>query len=98
MIAVAAVLTASSSKSATDGTSDGIQKLDLWMVIYVDDTGREIVARGKLTSGGYAPLIAADTARLASPVEAAQAIATTHNVKLRPIKFNNRVDLQDIRP
>jgi hypothetical protein len=46
MIAVAAILTLTSSRSAADGTWDGIQKIDqLWMVIYVDDAGREIVAR-----------------------------------------------------
>jgi hypothetical protein len=99
MFTVAAILASASSWSATDGTSDGIQKIDqLWMVIYVDDAGREIVPQAMLTSGNYAPLIAVDSARFASIVEAARAIATQHNIKLRVIKFNNRVDLQEIRP
>ncbi len=99
IMSVAAILASTPSLSATDGTSDGIQKIDqLWMVVYVDDAGREIVPQAKLTTGNYAPLMAVDTARLASIVEAARVIATQHNIKLRVIKFNNRVDLEEIRP
>ena len=63
MISVAAILASTPSRSATDGTSDGIQKIDqLWMVVYVDDAGREIVPQAKLTTGNYAPLMAVDEA------------------------------------
>jgi hypothetical protein len=40
---------------------DGIQRLEqLWLVTYVDDAAREVVAQAKLTTGEYAPLIQCD--------------------------------------
>jgi hypothetical protein len=70
----------------------------LWLVTYVDETGLEVVVQAKLQSGDYAPLIAADFARLASILPAARDLATTRNIKMRLIKFNDRVDVEDIVP
>ena len=70
----------------------------LWLVTYVNEKGLEVVAQAKLQSGDYAPLIAADFERLASMLPAARDLATTRNIKMRLIKFTNRVDIQDIAP
>jgi len=78
---------------------DGIQRLEqLWLVTYVDDAGREVVAQAKLTTGDYAPLIAADVARLESMLPAARELAKANNIKMRLVKFMGRLDLEEIRP
>jgi hypothetical protein len=43
-------------------------------------------------------LIAADLARLESMMPAARDLAKTNHIKLRLIKFTNRVDVEDIAP
>jgi hypothetical protein len=43
-------------------------------------------------------LIAADLARLESMMPAARDLAKTHNIKMRLIKFTNRMDIEDIVP
>jgi hypothetical protein len=43
-------------------------------------------------------LIAADLARLEGMVPAARELAKTNHVKMRLIKFTNRVDIEDIAP
>jgi hypothetical protein len=70
----------------------------VWVVTYVNEKGLEVVAQAKLQGGDYAPLIAADLARLASMLPAARDLATTRNIKMRLIKFTNRVDIEDIVP
>jgi hypothetical protein len=70
----------------------------LWLVTYLDETGLEVVAQAKLASGGHAPLIAADQARLESMMPAARDLAKTHNIKMRLVKLTNRVDIEDIVP
>jgi hypothetical protein len=70
----------------------------LWLVTYINEAGLEVVAQAKLQSGDYAPLIAADLTRLESMMPAARDLATTHNTKMRLIKFTNRVDIEDILP
>jgi hypothetical protein len=78
---------------------DGIQRLEqLWLVTYVDDAGREVVAQAKLTTGDYAPLIAADAARLESMMPAARELAKANNIKMRLVKFTARLDVEEIRP
>jgi hypothetical protein len=46
----------------------------------------------------YAPLIAADPARLESMMPAARDLAKTRNIKMRLIKLTNRVDIEDVMP
>jgi hypothetical protein len=78
---------------------DGIQRINqLWLVTYINEAGLETVAQAKLTSGGYAPLIAADPARLESMMPAARDLAKTRNIKMRLIKLINRLDIEDIVP
>jgi hypothetical protein len=77
---------------------DGQRINQLWLVTYVNETGLEVVAQAKLTNGDYAPLIAADQARLEAMLPAARDLATTHNIKMRLIKLANRVDLEEIAP
>jgi hypothetical protein len=77
---------------------DGQRINQLWLVTYVNEAGLEVVVQAKLQSGGYAPLIAADTARLESMLPAARDLATTRNIKMRLIKLTNRVDIEDIVP
>src|SRR5947209_14318825 len=78
---------------------DGIQRLEqLWLVTYIDDAGREVVAQAKLTTGDYAPLIAADTARLENMMPAARELAKANNIKMRLVKFSGRLDVEEIRP
>jgi hypothetical protein len=77
---------------------DGQRISQLWLVTYVNEAGLEVVVQAKLQSGGYAPLIAADTARLESMLPAARDLATTRNIKMRLIKLTNRVDIEDILP
>ena len=78
---------------------DGIQRLhQLWLVTYIDNADQEVVAQAKLLTGEYAPLIAADAERLESVMEAAHGIAKAKNLKMRLIKFNNRLEIEDIAP
>jgi hypothetical protein len=77
---------------------DGQRINQLWLVTYVNEKGLEVVAQAKLQSGDYAPLIAADFARLESVLPAAHNLATTGNIKMRLIKFINRVDIEYIVP
>jgi hypothetical protein len=77
---------------------DGQRINQLWLVTYLNEAGLEVVAQAKLTSGDYAPLIAADPTRLESMMPAARDLATTHNIKMRLIKLTNRVDIEDIVP
>ena len=80
------------------GAPDNQRITQLWLVTYVNEKGLEVVAQAKLQSGDYAPLIAADFERLASMLPAARDLATTRNIKMRLIKFTNRVDIEDIVP
>jgi hypothetical protein len=78
---------------------DGIQRIDqIWLVTYINEAGQEIVVQAKLETGGYAPLIAADTARLESMMPAAHGLAKAYNVKMRLIKLSSRLDIEDILP
>jgi hypothetical protein len=77
---------------------DGQRINQLRLVAYTDETGLEVVVQAKLRSGDYAPLIAADPARLESMLPAAHDLATTRNVKMRLIKLTNRVDIEEIVP
>ena len=77
---------------------DGQRLTQLWLVTFVNEGGLEVVARAKLTTGEYAPLIAADLARLESMMPAAREFAKTRNIKMRLIKLTNRVDVEDIEP
>ena len=80
------------------GTPDSQRITQLWLVTYRNETGLEVVAQAQLTTGEYAPMIAADLARLESMVPAARELAKTKHVKMRLIKFTNRVDIEDIAP
>jgi len=70
----------------------------LWLVTYTNEAGLEVVVQAKLQSGDYAPLIAADRARLESMLPAARDLATTRNIKMRLIELTNRVDIEEILP
>jgi hypothetical protein len=70
----------------------------LWLVTYVNEAGVETVAQAKLATGEYVPLIAADAERLESVMEAAHDIAKAKNLKMRLIKFTNRLEIEDIAP
>jgi hypothetical protein len=76
-----------------------IQRINqLWLVTYVNGAGLEVVAQAKLANGDYAPLIAADLARLESMMSAARDLAKTRNIKMRLINFTGRVDMEEIVP
>ena len=78
---------------------EGIQRINqLWFVTYVNEAGQEIVAQAKAATGEYVPLIAADAARLESIMGAARGLAKANNLKMRLIKFTNRIDIEDIVP
>jgi hypothetical protein len=78
---------------------DSIQRINqLWLVTFINQAGEEVVVQAKLTSGDYAPLIAADPARLESMMPAARDLAKTRNIKMRLIKLTNRVDIEDVMP
>jgi hypothetical protein len=80
-------------------TPNSAQRLNqLWLVTYIDRTGEEVVVQAKLTNGDYAPLIAADPARLESMMPAARDLAKTRNIKMRLIKLTNRLDIEEIEP
>jgi hypothetical protein len=78
--------------------SDSQRLNQLWLVTYVTETGEEVLAQAKLTNGRYVPFIAADRARMESMMPAARDLAKTNHIKLRLIKFTNRVDVEDIAP
>jgi hypothetical protein len=78
--------------------ADGQRLNQLWLVTWINEAGLEVVVQTKLTDGTYTPLIAADASRLESTMAAAQYMATTRKIKMRLIKFTNRVDLEDIVP
>jgi hypothetical protein len=80
------------------GTPDSQRINQLWLVTYLNEAGLEVVAQAKLTNGDYAPLIAADLARLESMMPAARDLAKTRNIKMRLIKLTNRVDIENILP
>jgi hypothetical protein len=78
---------------------DVIQRINqLWFVTYVNDAGQEIVVQAKAATGENVPLIAVDSARLESIMEAARGLAKANNLKMRLIKFTHRLDLEDIAP
>jgi hypothetical protein len=78
---------------------DGVERINqLWLVTYINEAGLETVAQAKLVTGEYAPLIAADTARLESMMPAAHGLAKANNLKMRLIKLTNRIDIEDIVP
>jgi hypothetical protein len=78
---------------------DRIERINqLWLVTYIDEAGQETVAQAKLATGEYAPLIAADVARLESMMPAARGLAKANNLKMRLIKLANRLDIEDIAP
>src|ERR1700692_4930498 len=78
--------------------SDSQRLNQLWLVTYINETGLEVVAQAKLTTGDYAPLIAADQARLENMMPAARDLAKANHIKMRLIKLTNRVDIEDIVP
>jgi hypothetical protein len=102
MLSLAAVLSSPVHQHQIDfkmTSPDGLQLINqLWLVTYIDEAGQETVAQAKLATGEYAPLIAADTARLESMMPAARGLAKANKVKMRLIKFTNRLDLEDIAP
>jgi hypothetical protein len=78
---------------------ESVQRINqLWLVTFINETGEEVVAQAKLTSGDYAPLIAADPARLESMLPAARELAKIRNIKMRLIKLTNRLDIEQIAP
>ena len=77
---------------------DGQRINQLWLVTYINEAGEEVVAQAKLANGSYAPLIAADQARLESMMPAARGLAKANNIKMRLIKLTNRVDIEAIVP
>src|ERR1700677_3005963 len=78
---------------------DSIHRINqLWLVTFINETGEEVVVQAKLTSGAYAPLIAADPVRLETMMPAARDLAKTRNIKMRLIKLTNRLDIEDISP
>jgi hypothetical protein len=97
-LGLAAIISSPVQVAYSPRNSDGQRLNQLWLVTYVNEKGLEVVAHAKLQGGDYAPLIAADFERLASILPAARDLATTRNIKMRLIKFNNRVDIQDIVP
>ncbi len=88
------------SKADTRMTSpNGIQRIDqVWMIVLIDKAGVENLAQAKLVTGEYAPLIAADAARLESMVGVAREMARAMNVEMKVIRFTNRIDVEQIRP
>jgi len=99
IVGFAAALSQSIPQHQIDFTRPDIQRLNqLWLVTYIDTTGEEVVVQAKLTNGDYAPLIAADPVRLETMMPAARDLAKTRNIKMRLIKFTNRLDIEDIEP
>src|ERR1700719_5396264 len=78
---------------------DGIQRVNqLWLVTYINEAGLDTVAQAKLVTGEYVPLIAADAERLESGMAAARESAEAQNLKMRLVKFTNRLEIEDIAP
>jgi hypothetical protein len=78
---------------------DGVQRINqLWLVTYIDEAGQELVAQAKAMTGDYVPLIAADAARLESMMPAARGVAKANKLKMRVIKFTNRLEVEEILP
>ena len=102
MLGLAAALSSSIHQQQIDfklPSPDRVQRINqLWLVTFIDGAGEEVVVQAKLTSGDYAPLIAADPARLESMMAAARDLAKTRNIKMRLIKLTNRLDIEDIAP
>ena len=102
MLGLTAALSASIYQQQIDfklPSSDSVQRINqLWLVTFIDGAGEEVVVQAKLTSGDYAPLIAADPARLESMMIAARDLAKTRNIKMRLIKLTNRQDIEDVAP
>jgi hypothetical protein len=101
MLGLAAALSSPVPQHQIDFSTPGPdnQRINqLWLVTYINETGLEVVAQAKLTTGDYAPLIAADLARLESMVPAARDLAKANHIKMRLIKLTNRVDIEDIVP
>jgi hypothetical protein len=71
---------------------------NLWLVTYIDATGRETVAQARAASGDMAPLIAADDERLQSIIEAARMLAASRHMKLRLVKFSQRSEIGEFAP
>jgi hypothetical protein len=80
------------------GASDSHRINQLWLVTYFNEAGLEVVAQAKLINGDYAPLIAADLARLESMMPSARDLAKANNIKMRLIKLTYRLDIEDIVP
>jgi hypothetical protein len=100
MLGLAAALSSPIHQHQIDlRTSPDIQRFNqLWLVTYINETGQETVAQAKLATGEYAPLIAADIARLEGIMYAARGLAKANNLKMRLIKLTNRIDIEDITP
>jgi hypothetical protein len=102
MLGLAAALSSPIHQHQIDfkmSSPDGIQRIhQLWLVTYINEAGQEIVAQAKLATGEYVPLIAADPPRLESMMPAARGVAKANNLKMRLIKFTNRLDVEDITP
>jgi hypothetical protein len=100
VLSLATALGSPATRSNVDFTSpnDGQRINQLWLVTYLDPTGLETVAQAKLTSGEYAPLIAADPARLKSMMPAAIELAKAQKIKMRLIKLTERQDIEEISP
>jgi hypothetical protein len=79
-------------------TPDRYRINQLWLVTYINEAGLEVVAQAKLANGDKVPLIAVDQARMESIMTAAHDLAKTNDIKLRLIKFTNRVDIEDVLP
>jgi hypothetical protein len=102
LLGLAAALSSSIPQHQIDfnqRSPDSIQRIDqLWLVTYINEAGLETVAQAMLTTGEYAPLIAADSERMESMMPAARGLAKANNLKMRLIKLSKRVDLEDIAP
>ena len=77
---------------------DGQRLNQIWLVTYVVESGREVVAQAMLANGSSAPFIAFDEAQLESMMPTVRRLAKATNTKLRLIKLTNRVDIEDIAP
>jgi hypothetical protein len=84
-------------KSDADALS--LQRFDvLWVVTYIDDAGREAIAQAPAASGEIVPLMAVDSERLQSIVDAGKMIAASRHIKLRLIRFSQRTDIGEFAP
>jgi hypothetical protein len=100
-LGLAAALSSPIRQHQIDDSSLDSQRINqLWLVTYLNEAGLEVVAQAKLANGDKMLLIAADAdlARLESMIPAARDLAKTNHIKLRLIKFTNRVDIEDIVP